>query len=256
MNTMNETRQKRSSSGALWGFMLLAVVSAVVMAGLGSWQVQRLVWKKDLIAERTASIAAPPITLEGGGVGHSKLPPTWRRVRLSGIYLNDKSLLVGPRSFRALPHWRLVTPLQLAGGGIVLIDRGWVPDQRKQEALRHVFRPAGLVVVEGIVRQPAPSGFFAPDNVPARDSWFRVAPEKMGLRLALSAVAPFWVVAQGTRRGDSFPIPDGSVTMPSNNHLQYVVTWYGLSLCALVIAGFYWRRERQPTSGAGIRGRV
>jgi surfeit locus 1 family protein len=78
----------------------------------------------------------------------------------------------------------------------------------------------------------------------------------MGLRLALSAVAPFWVVAQGTRRGDSFPIPDGSVTMPSNNHLQYVVTWYGLSLCALVIAGFYWRRERQPTSGAGIRGRV
>jgi len=228
--------------------MVLAVVSAVVMAGLGSWQVQRLVWKKDLIAERTASIAAPPTNLERGTVDRSSLPQAWRRVRLSGIYLNDKSLLVGPRSFRALPHWRLVTPLQLADTGIVLIDRGWVPDQGKQEALRRVSRPAGLVVVEGIVRQPAPPGFFAPDNVPAQDNWFRVAPEKMGLRLALSAVARFWVVAQGTRRGDRFPIPDGSVAMPTNNHLQYVVTWYGLSLCALAIAAFYWRRERRPTS--------
>lgn len=237
---MNEGVARRSARG----FLLLSVAAALLMAGLGSWQVQRLVWKQSLIADRMALMAAPPVLLSSW----KDVPAAWRRVRLNGVYLNDKSLLVGPRSFRGQPHWRLVTPLQVTGGGIVLINRGWLPDQGKQEALRHVFRPADRVVVEGIVRQSAPPGFFAPDNVPAQDSWFRVAPEKMGLRLSLSAVAPFWVVAQGTRRGDSFPIPDGSVAMPTNNHLQYAIIWYGLAFGALVIAGLYWRREKRPTS--------
>jgi surfeit locus 1 family protein len=224
--------------------VLLSVVAALLMAGLGSWQVQRLVWKQSMIADRMALMAAPPVQLSSW----KDVPVAWRRVRLSGAYLNDHSLLVGPRSFRGQPHWRLVTPLQLAGGGIVLVDRGWVPDQGKQEALRHVSRPVGRVVAEGIARQSALLGFFAPENVPVRDNWFRIAPEEMGRRLALSKVAPFWVVEMGKRSGSGYPIPDGTVVMPSNNHLQYAITWYGLALCALVIAGLYWRRERRPTS--------
>ena len=228
--------------------MLLAVASSVVLAGLGSWQLQRLGWKEALIAERQASLAAAPVVLDA----LVDNIPAWRRLRLNGSWLNDKSLLVGPRSYRGLPHWRLVTPLKLAGGGIVLVDRGWVPDLGKNAAFAGVSKPAGSLSLEGILRRPTPTGYFSPKNVPEADNWFRVDPEAMAARLGLAGVAPYWVVALGEagakRVAGAYPIADTSVSMPSNNHLHYAITWFGLSLGALVVAGFYWRRERHSTS--------
>lgn len=239
-----QTASRRSP----WGLLLLAAASSVVLAGLGSWQLQRLGWKEALIAERQASLAAPPVALDT----LADTIPAWRRLQLNGVLLNDRSLLVGPRSYRGLPHWRLVTPLRLAGGGIVLVDRGWVPDRGKNAAFAGVSKPAGPVSFDGVLRRPAPSGYFSPDNVPDADIWFRVDPEAMAARLGLTGVAPFWVVAQagdgGQREAGSYPIADTSVSMPSNNHLSYAITWFGLSLGSLAVAGFYWRRERRSTS--------
>lgn len=228
--------------------MTLAVASSIVLAGLGGWQVQRLGWKEALIAEQQESLAAPPVVLDR----LADPLPAWRRLRLNGTLLNEKSLLVGPRSYRGLPHWRLVTPLKLAGGGIVLVDRGWVPDLGKNAAFAGVLKPAGPVSLEGILRRPTPTGYFSPKNVPEANTWFRVDPAAMALRLGLGGVAPFWVVAQaeaGSKRvAGAYPIADTSVSMPSNNHLHYAITWFGLSLGSLVVAGFYWRRERRSTS--------
>ena len=237
---MSETPRRRS----LWGLMLLAVVSSAVLAGLGTWQVQRLGWKTALIAERETLMAAEPLVITDIAAS----VPGWRTVRVGGEFLNDKSLLVGPHSWHSLPHWRLVTPLRLPTGGFVLVDRGWVPDQGKRAAFRGAARPAGQVTVEGIARLPTATGYFSPPNLPEKDSWFRVAPEAMGVRLALANVAPFWVVAQGRNADGGYPVPDVQIPMPPNNHLQYAITWYGLALAALVIAGVYWRRERRPTS--------
>ena len=226
---MNDAPRRPAPHRSLWGLMLLAVASSIVLAGLGSWQLQRLGWKEALIAERQASLAA-----------------------LNGSWLNDKSLLVGPRSYRGLPHWRLVTPLKLAGGGIVLVDRGWVPDLGKNAAFAGVSKPAGSLSLEGILRRPTPTGYFSPMNVPDADNWFRVDPGAMAARLGLADVAPYWVVALGEagakRVAGAYPIADTSVSMPSNNHLHYAITWFGLLLGALVVAGFYWRRERSSTS--------
>ena len=245
---MNETpgrpgSHQQAPRRSPWGLLSLAVASSVLLAEL-----QRLGWKEALIAERQASLAAPPVVLDT----LADTIPAWRRLRLNGVLLNDKSLLVGPRSYRGLPHWRLVTPLRLSGGGIVLIDRGWVPDLDKKAAFAGVSKPAGPVSIDGVLRRPTPSGYFSPGNVPDKDTWFRVDPAAMASRLGLSDAAPFWVVAQagdGTQRAaGSYPIADTSVSMPSNNHLSYAITWFGLSLGALVVAGFYWRRERRSIS--------
>jgi len=233
---------------SLRGLLVLAAASALVLAALGSWQVQRLGWKEALIAERQASLAAAPILLET----LADTIPAWRRLRLNGTLLYDKSLLVGPRSYRGLPHWRLVTPLRLVGGGVVLVDRGWVPDLGKDAALAGVLKPVGPVALEGILRRPTPTGYFSPVNVPNADSWFRVDPEAMASRLGLAGVAPFWVVAHaeaGAKRvAGTYPVADTAVSMPSNNHLHYAITWFGLALASLVVAGFYWRHERRSTS--------
>lgn len=224
--------------------MLVAVIGALAMAGLGTWQVQRLGWKEGLIAERQASLARPPVAI--GDISAS--PPAWRHVTVTGTFLHANSLPVGPRSWRGLPHWRLVTPLRLSDGGIVLIDRGWVPDRGGKAALSSVARPAGTVTIEGVARTPSSPGRFAPDNDPAGDSWFRVAPAEMARRLALSETAGFWIEATGKQGTGRYPVPEAVIAMPSNNHLQYAITWYGLALAALAVAGAYWRRARRATS--------
>ena len=52
------------------GLLLVLVVLAVAaMLGLGTWQVQRLAWKTDLIEQRAASLAADPVALPVFGPG-------------------------------------------------------------------------------------------------------------------------------------------------------------------------------------------
>jgi len=139
----------------------------------------------------------------------------------------------------------VVTPLALAGGGVVLVDRGWVSPDRKAPASRAAGQVAGEVSVEGIARFPGPPGPFTTDNAPAKGQWLRVSPAEMARSLKLDGVAPWWLVANEAVNLGGWPKGGAVATMPPDNHLQYAITWYGLAVAASVIALIVWRRGRR-----------
>jgi cytochrome oxidase assembly protein ShyY1 len=51
----------------------------------------------------------------------------WKRVRATGRYDADAQVLIRNRSVNSAAGYEVVTPLILADGTAVLIDRGWVP---------------------------------------------------------------------------------------------------------------------------------
>lgn len=224
---------------------LITVPAVAIMLGLGTWQVQRMGWKADLmqrVAERAASAPVPlPASLDD--------PNAWefRPVTLAGRFLNDRELLLLARPRQGQAGYEVVTPLLRAdGGGVVLVNRGFVPMDRRDPASRSAGRVEGDATVRGVVRLPQPPGLFQPGNRPGADTWLRVDPPAMAAALSLSgpAAAVAAVVVEALPGQSPGGLPAGiepRVELP-NNHMQYAFTWYAL---AATLAAIYVLSQRK-----------
>ncbi len=249
-----ERRRFRPSLGAT----LVTVLGLAVAIGLGTWQLERLQWKTDLVARIASQIAEPPVPLPA----HIDDPAAWefRPVTLSGHFLNDRELLLIARPHQGRVGYELLVPFQRAdGAGIVLVNRGFIPMDLRDPPSRPAGQVKGDVGVKGIVRLPQQPGLFQPGNgMPQPGSaWMRPDPPAMAAALSLDRVAPVVVemlpgqtfVGQNAGlTGAPSSIPAGTLTgieprvdLP-NNHLQYALTWYGL---AVTLAGIYVLSQRK-----------
>jgi len=92
------------------------------------------------------------------------------------------------------------------------------------------------------VQAPQKPGVFTPAPDAAHRRFYALEPAVIGAALGLPKVAPFTLVAMGPTRSGVFPEPAQHLPRPPNNHLQYALTWYGLS-GALVVVFVTWSRK-------------
>ncbi len=116
---------------------LVMTLAAAGMVALGLWQLDRYHYRSAINARiEAASVAAPsPLTSvlsaptgPAGTVG--TLPPTsagWLRVVVTGRYDQAHEILARGRTVNGRVGFEVITPLVLADGSSVLVDRGWVP---------------------------------------------------------------------------------------------------------------------------------
>jgi surfeit locus 1 family protein len=229
----------RRAGLALAGLGLVAIFLA-----LGTWQIQRRVWKLDLIDRvetrlRAAPVAPPP------PADWAHLDPdtvAYRRVRLSGRFAHDRSALVQALTERGAGFW-VLTPLVRADGISVLINRGFVPGDRKERADRTLGETADEVTVTGLLRLPEPGGGFLRHNDPASDRWYSRDVAAIAAARGLTQVAPYFVDADATPNPGGLPIGGLTVVAFRNDHLVYALTWYTL---ALMSAGALIYAMRRP----------
>lgn len=229
---------------------LLTLAGLTVLIGLGVWQLERLQWKQNLISmvqsrsEAPATDVPPPAEWQG----LESEDYEYRAVRLSGTFLHDHEAhvygaLSEPRGRFGGPGWWVMTPMELTSGGIVIINRGFVPEARKDPATREEGQVEGPVRIEGLMRAPEAQGPFVPDDDPARNMWFTKDPARIAAAHRLEGpVAPFFVDARGLAPGG---LPQGGETrlVFRNDHLGYAITWFGLA-AALAGVFAFWARAR------------
>lgn len=224
------------------GATLFTIPAVLAMLALGTWQVERLHWKEELIQRVHARIEAPPAPLPAVIAN----PDDWdlRPVTVTGRLLNDRALLVLARPRQGQVGYEVVTPLERPDGPPVLVNRGWIPMDRKD-----VRRdgPSDTVTLRGVARLPSPAGWMQPDNRPGAEVWTRVDPAAMASAAGLSAAPPLVVEALPGQSPGNLPAGiEPRIELP-NNHLQYAITWYSLAATLLVIyAVFHYRRRTQP----------
>ena len=228
---------------------LAALVALVVLVGLGTWQLQRRAWKDDLIAriEARSQGEAGAILPEEAWPGWRAEADEFRRVRVTGTFLHEHEAPVhglAPAERGApVQGFYLFTPLRLAGGAMVLVNRGFVPTELRDPPSRPASQPHGEVTVTGLVRAPEPRSWFTPDDVPALNRWFARDPQAIAAAKGLERVAPFYVEADGAPNPGGWPRGGQTRLNLPNNHLQYALTWYGIALTLVgVFAAFAWRR--------------
>lgn len=220
----------------------VASVVALVCLSLGVWQLERLEWKTNLIAERRAAVQSAPVpvpkTLEEAS--HLEFHP----VVAEGVFVNDKEIYLGAASpAGGQPGFQVLTPLRLADGRIVFVNRGFIRSELKNPEKRSAGQLAGPVRVTGLLRRPkGRPGWLVPDNRPDLNYWFWVDLPAMEAATGLSNVAPFYIDADATPNSGGWP--KGGVTpidLP-NDHLQYAITWFALAAAAVTVY-LVWRRQ-------------
>lgn len=225
---------------------LFTLFGLALLSGLGTWQVQRLHWKEGLIAQRQATLAAAPVQLPATLAAARALE--FHPVRVAGRFRNDRELYLAATNERGDAGFQVLTPLVQADGAAVLVDRGFVPSERKAPASRAAGEPAGEVTVTGLLRLPpeGKSSWFVPDNRPDRNEWYWIDLPSMAAAAGIGETLPFLIDADATPNPGGYPQGGQTPIDLPNNHLQYALTWYGLAGTLLVFYILLVLRHRRP----------
>lgn len=228
---------------------IATLVALVILVGLGTWQMERLAWKTDLIRRVEAGLAADPIDLPA----RIDRAADWDyvRVRVTGHFLHDRETYIGPRLYprpdgRQEQGVHVLTPLvRDDGGGTVLIDRGWVSLDRRDPASRPEGQVQGSVIITAIARVPQDRAFMQPDNDPAARSFFWLDMKALATVAGVDRFAPLVLQADATANPGGLPIGGRTIIALKNDHLSYALTWYGLALTlvGVFIAASFRRQE-------------
>jgi surfeit locus 1 family protein len=229
---------------------ITAALAVIALLGLGFWQLQRLQWKLGLIAAIAQRVHADAVPIEAVlARGPAALAAAeYTHVSLAGRFHHELERYVyapGDGDW----GWDVFTPLELAGGTRVIVNRGYVPRQLQDRALRAAGMPDSPVVVTGLLRaDPGGRPWWSPVGDVAKGNWYwielRAIAGSMGQAGASQPRPDVYV--------DADPIaaaapPAGGATnldLP-NRHLEYALTWFGLAAVLAVVYCLFAVRRLQ-----------
>jgi surfeit locus 1 family protein len=224
----------RPASPRRFSLVLLLVVGVCVaiLVALGTWQMQRRVWKEALLARIEALKAAPAEPLE---VVLRRLPDQVdiEYVRVQAVCPNLETLatlrLYSVRN--GMSGYRMIAACPIAAGsyGSILVDRGFIP----REVVDAPTTPVALErPIIGILRKGDTGGPFTPQNRPGQD-WYRRDIPAMAQALKAERPAPIFLMLESPAPHGPGPQPAPLPAEIPNRHLEYAITWYGLALALL-----------------------
>ncbi|MBI2233864.1 MAG: SURF1 family protein [Micavibrio aeruginosavorus] len=200
---------------------LLTLVGVIILCSLGTWQVQRLHWKRGVLAAIDLAYDSAPQPLSAADIERSAERKTlFLRGTVRGHFITEKSLHLVPRVFEGRQGYHLVTPLVMEDGGTILVNRGWMPLETRTDP-----DASGDVAVTGLLRKPDRANAFTPKNASSGNTAYS---------LDLQGFLPYVLYAENRDEGQ-LPIPVGAKPVPQNNHLSYAIFWFTMAGLLLVI---------------------
>jgi surfeit locus 1 family protein len=136
----------------------------------------------------------------------------------------------------------VLTPLKTDAGWTVLVNRGFVPPERRTAA---TLGPTGPVTLIGLLRITEPKGGFLRSNDPAANRWYSRDVAVIARARRLSQVAPYFIDADATPNSGGYPIGGLTVVAFPNSHLSYALTWFTMAILSVVGLVLLLRRERE-----------
>ena len=240
----SEKAQRQHTAAGVTIFCGVMLLLIAVLVSLGIWQVERLSWKEDLIARVDQRVHAPPVPAPSRAVWEqiSRAKDEYRHVTAEGTLGNDKETLIYASTTLGPGYW-VVTPLSLADGTSILINRGFVPTNRRDPATRSEAQIATPVKITGLLRITEPKGTLIKSNDPANDRWYSRDVAAIADRRNVADVAPYFIDADATSNPGGLPVGGLTQIAFANNHLVYAMTWFGLAIMAAGLFAFVVRSE-------------
>ncbi len=214
----------------------------LVFVALGTWQIQRLFWKLDLIARVDARVHAAPTPPPSDWANITADRDEYRHVTATGTFDHEKEVLVQAVTERGAGFW-VVSPLRQDNGTTILINRGFVPADRREAASRAAGETTGAIQVTGLLRITEPGGAFLRSNDPNGGRWYSRDVAAIATAEGLTNTAPYFIDADATPNPGGLPVGGLTVVQFRNTHLIYAITWYAMALMSAGAAVFVYRRR-------------
>jgi surfeit locus 1 family protein len=213
--------------------LIFSLAGLGVLLWLGTWQVQRLAWKQEILSEIDSRIAAEPVPLPQQV---SEDADKYLPVTISGdMEPGEIHVLVSVKQVGA--GYRIIQSFSTEDRTI-LVDRGFVPTTSKQTE-----RLTGPMEVTGNLHWPDEIDSYTPEADIDSNIWF--ARDVPNLAAALGA-EPILLIARSQTDPGVTPLPVDTAGIP-NDHLQYAITWFGLALVWAAMTGYFLWRNRAPS---------
>ncbi len=234
-----------------WATVFTLPALAILIA-LGTWQVQRLHWKEGEIAKRQERSQGPGIPLPADFPDPAGIEFT--RVALTGSFLHDEEFYLGARTRNGNVGFNIVTPFILEDGRILLVNRGWVPQEMRDPASRAEGQLSGTQEVEALLRTDGWKGvaFAKPPNKPEERFYFWLDLPVMAKDVTAGPIiTAVYADAVASEIPGGLPIGGQTRITLKNDHLEYAITWYSFAvILAVIYFLFHYRREDERSHEA------
>jgi len=211
----------------------IGLIGSIILIALGTWQVMRLDWKNNLIADANARLAKPYIALP---VTPTKTDHIFQRVKVSGNFNKDVPIHV----FHTLKYagqgaW-IIAKFTTNDGREILVDRGFVPNNTEIPLIDT------NVTLKGALVWPYEVGLFTPEPNHNENLWYGRDVVKMAEYMKTE---PIMLQIEPSENNKTWPRAHAlSVKLP-NNHLQYALTWFGLTIVWIIMSLIWIRRLKR-----------
>lgn len=220
-------REGRPVFRTLLGAVLLILAGAGV--ALSVWQLERRAWKHALIdaVETRAFASAQPAPPPEAWNTLSAERDAYRKVTIDGTFDHERETLVRAVTDIGSGYW-VLTPL-MSERFTVLVNRGFVPLDKKDWKARMTANGSGPVKITGLLRFSEPRGGFLRTNLPEQDLWYSRDVTAISKVRQLGNTAPYFIDADSKPNRGGYPIGGLTVLRFSDNHLVYALTWFALA---------------------------
>lgn len=223
----------------------VAILVAAGLVALGLWQLERREEKHALIAAVAERAYNPPVSAPGpeSWPAISAEKDSYRRVTVTGHFQHDRETRVQAVTALGGGYW-VLTPL-VAPTFTVLVNRGFVPADKRDPATRTEGNGTNATTVTGLLRMSEPGGGFLRSNDAAADRWYSRDVTAIARARALPRAAPYFIDADATANPGGFPVGGLTVLHFPDNHMVYALTWFAL---ALLVGWGAWYVLRVPAT--------
>ena len=234
----------------LWPTLAMLVLCALFLR-LGDWQWDRAAYKRALLAAYAEQTARAPVDLNGV-LQDSTLEsfPEYLKVRAEGSYDGSRQLLLQDMTHDGEVGYEVLTPFQLDGGPLLLVDRGWVA-ATSAGAAPDVAVKGDTHSIHGLLGGLPVPGLRLGKSAPPAPGWPKILfyPQRRDVTLLYGDKLMLPVLKLDPADADGYVreySPD--VGLPPERHLAYAFQWVALAIavfCVWLVVNLRRGRNRE-----------
>ncbi|GGI90172.1 SURF1-like protein [Legionella impletisoli] len=211
---------------------IIALLVLTLFLRLGFWQIARGSEKKAMLANEKKYASIAPISWVPG----ERYPLNYQRVKLTGYYLPDL-LFLDNQHHNHRVGYHVLSPLSLANGALVLIDRGWIPNERGRDELPNINIPRETQEIIGVAYFPSQKRIVLGDMVEKKTDrasiieWIDTQDISHFLH---KSVYPF-IIRLDEHEAHGFIRKWPIVSMSPERHYAYAFQWFAMAFVILIL---------------------
>ncbi|MDC0875889.1 SURF1 family protein [Candidatus Pelagibacter sp.] len=209
-------------------FSVFVYFIILVLLSLGSWQLYRLNWKLELISEIKNSLKNNPVELSNVD------KKNYLKIKTSGIIDFDKQIYLYNLNDNGKPGFEVINPI-LIGNENYLINRGWIPFDKKNHSEINLFNTNNII---GTLKIQTKANSFKPENDIEENYWFTLNRDDI-FSYTGKKFSKYIIYFNGDNK---VPKPKVITANISNNHKKYAITWFSMAISILLIY-LYFRKK-------------